>query len=423
MIQLASAQNARHLCIPVILVAILSAALCMPKAAQAHFSYSDPRIIHIAQDGPDRAEILIRMPAPLALLPDDWQGQEETRLPPFGVKSGEEVFLDTQAIKARRPELETLLKRSILIRTEGGYVQTQLEHVRFHADAARPAFGTLKSAQEAVSGPASAPSVAPYFDLTLDVALSIPSGALSRHLYITSALGRNFQVIENFGTVVKLHRHGATETRAMIGVLDVSFPAARTVWQVLGGAALLGAEHIYLGLDHLAIMALIAIAAFHWRDALALATAFTFGHMITLAAGLYGAAPAATWFIPLVELGIAVTIVAGGICIVLRRRHPLGMPSMFVIGLIHGYGFAASASQAVFAGSIDALELTAFAAGLEACQFAIYALVLPVIWLADRALPGLEIAWRKVLAACIAVLAVTTALSRLSDTTTAFGLV
>lgn len=396
----------------------------LPQGANAHFSYSDPRIIHIAENGGDQSIVLIRMPAPLALLPDDWQGQNDTRLPPFGVRNGTDIFLDTDAVENRKAELEKTLNQSLFIWMSGRESEFQIEQFRFWTDTDRPSFGTLKSAKAAFEKVADTDrSDLPYLDLTLDVAFSIPSATLKQDLRVTSDLGKNFQVMDRFGTVVKLHRSDSIETQAMIGVLDVSYPAATNKWIVMRDAALIGAEHIYFGLDHLAIIILIAIAAQSWRQALGLASAFTIGHMITLAAGLYGIAPATIWFIPLVEISIALSIVVAGVFICFQIRHPLSWLALFVIGLVHGYGFAASASQAMFAGQFDFLDLLAFAFGLEACQFAIYAMILPVILLADRLFPMVHDTWRRGVALLIAMFAASATFTRFTETADAFGLV
>ncbi|WP_170402127.1 HupE/UreJ family protein [Ruegeria arenilitoris] len=396
----------------------------LPQGADAHFSYSDPRIIHIAEKGGDQSIVLIRMPAPLALLPDDWQGQNDTRLPPFSVRKGADIFLDEQAVENTGSELRNLLNQSVSVWIDGRKSTTKVEQFRFWADTERPSFGTVKSAKASFEKVARFdPTALPYFDLTVDVALSMPSASLNRDLRLASDLGNNFQVMDRFGTVVKLHRSDSVETQAVIGVLDVSYPAASNKWIVMRDAALIGAEHIYFGLDHLAIIILIAIAAQSWRQALGLASAFTIGHMTTLAAGLYGIAPATIWFIPLVEFSIALSIVVAGAFICFQIRHPLSWLALFVIGLIHGYGFAASASQAMFAGQFDFLELLAFAFGLEACQFAIYAMILPIILLADRQFPMVHDTWRRGVALFIAVFATSATFTRFTETADAFGLV
>lgn len=391
-----------------------------PQSAAAHFSYSDPRIIHVVEGGDDGVVVLMRLPAPLALLPTDWQGQEETRLPPFATRLGGEAVLDADALVQSGAGINTVLGQSLTLWVDGHPIVPTVTDYRFRHDADRPRFGTEKTAFAAFEGQSSPPPI-PYFDATVDVMLSFPGSRLNRSMRLESQLGESFQVIDKFGTVVKLHRATGTETKAIIGVLDLSFPAVTTRLSLLCDAALSGAEHIYRGLDHLALIVLIALAANGWRRALGWASAFTAGHILTLAAGLYGIAPSAIWFIPVIELGIALSIVAAGVAIFLKAHDGFGWVGLFVVGLIHGYGFAASAGTALFAGDFDPVLLLAFAVGLELCQFAIYALVLPLIWLVDRYMPMTTISWQRAVALGIAFSAVSATLLRLSAASGAFA--
>ena len=399
-------------------ITFLIAAFCAPSVAQGHFSQSDPRIIHIVEQDDGAVAILMRMPAPLALLPDDWQGSAERRRPPFASVVAGSAVLDPATLD--NAGLRETLRRSLNVQSGGRSLAPRVQGYRFRSDDDRPRFGTVKTATAALQSPATDAPLA-YFDATLDVILSIPADSLTRDLRLTSGLGENFRILETYGTVVKLHRAGRTETRAVIGVLDVSFPAVTTRAEILRDAALGGAEHIYRGLDHLAIIVLIAVAASGWRQALTWASAFTFGHVVTLAAGLYGIAPSAAWFVPLVELAIVLSIVFAGLAVVLRADRSLGWIGLLIVGLIHGYGFAASASVSLFAGDFDAVVLLAFAAGLELCQFALYALALPLVLMIDRYLPARTMAWRRAAALAIALFAVSSTLPRLTEATAAFA--
>lgn len=400
-----------------ILIATLLAFLT-PHAVRAHFSYSDPRIIHVAESGGDLM-FLMRLPAPLALLPDDWQGQAETRLPPFASAPGGEVLLDPRGLDLSDPALMDALNRLLTVESDGRPVALDVRAIRVHADDARPRFGTLKTAQAALATPAGTEPVR-YFDATLDVLLVAPGG-LGGDIRLATDIGARFEVMERFGTVLKLHRAAGTETHAVLGTVDMHFPATTTRLDRLMQAALSGAEHIYRGPDHLALILLIALASSGWRQALGWASAFTFGHVVTLAAGLYGIAPSAGWFIPLVELGIALSIVVAGLAIFARRSAAFGPVALLIVGLIHGYGFAASASTAMFAGTFDAWMLVAFALGLELCQFALYALLLPIVRLLDRALPDDTSVWRRGLALGVALLALSETWARLELATGAFA--
>ncbi len=406
------------------LLAALFVLFGLSETAHAHFSYSDPRVLHVAEREDGQVIIMIRMPAPLALLPEDWRGTEETRTPPFARKVGDETILDINAVAARDAALRDLLNDGLVFSLNGGPVETRVEEFRFWSDNARPRFGTLKTALAAFEQPVdgSEGTRAPYFDLTLDVLMVAPDAELNRAVRLESQLGRNFQVMEKLGTVTKLHRNDTTETLAGLGLLDASYPKIATKMEILLNAAFIGAEHIYLGLDHLAMIFLIAIAGSNWRQVLGLATSFTLGHIVTLAAGLYGYAPSAAWFVPLVELGIAVSIIAAGIVIFFRRNHTVNWIGLFVIGTIHGYGFAASASEALFAGDFDPLVLAAFALGLEVTQFAVYGLALPLIIYADRNFSEARFEWRRTVAVSIAGLAGIVVVMRLYEASNVFGI-
>lgn len=392
---------------PLLTMGLLILTLCgltLPHRADAHFSYSDPRIVHVSETDSGGMTILVRMPAPLALLPADWQGSADTRLPPFARRSGAAILLDAEALATGANDFHQILKNGLSVWVDGQPQELQVNRTRFWPDSDRPAFGTAKSALKSL-GRTPPDSGLPYFDSTLDVEFLLPDGALDAAIRIESDQGATFRVIEKFGTVVKLYRAGGWETQAMIGVLRADFPGVRTGWQNLAAIALIGAEHIYLGLDHLAMILLIAIAASGWRQALVWASAFTGGHILTLAAGLYGYAPQAGWFIPVIEFLIVSSIVVAGGAIVLRMPHVVSGPVLFVIGLIHGYGFASAADVALFAGDVNAAALAAFALGLELCQLAVYLAILPIIVVLDRTDFASGPRWRRPVALALAAAA------------------
>lgn len=403
-------------------IAVLAAMVLSVQTASAHFlTNANPRIVHVAQSGADEMVILVRMPAPLAFLPGDWAGQDDTRLPPFTMKRDGDLALTPASLSTNDAAVRALLNGSLSLSLSGKPIAMQVTQYRIWVQDARPTFGTLNSALAAFEKPYDSDSETPlaYYDLTLDIMITVPSGDLSQEVRLESALGQNFRVTERLGNVAKLYRAQGVETKAMRGILDVSFPAFQTRSDILLDAGRTGAEHIYRGLDHLALILLIAISASGWRSALVMASAFTLGHLITLTAGLYGVAPNAAWFVPLVEVAITVSIVVAGIAVCLWKNRAFGWTGLFVIGLIHGYGFASSASEAMFAGQFDALTLIAFAIGLELCQFAIYALVLPMILLTDR-ITAQPAPWRMTVALGIAASAMIVTGLRVIDASSAF---
>jgi hypothetical protein len=178
----------------------------------------------------------------------------------------------------------------------------------------------------------------------------------------------------------------------------------------LGTFIQLGFRHITNldALDH--ILFLLALAAIYrprdWRDALAVVSAFTVGHSITLALAVTGALVLPTSWI---EFLIPVTIVATGaenILVRERGRAPLHgrYRPLFaaVFGLIHGAGFANSL-RSLFSGSI-ATPLFGFNVGIELGQIVVLVGIAVLLVAVDGLLAG-RTQWRVVGLSTVVVLA------------------
>src|SRR4029453_3433651 len=81
-------------------------------------------------------------------------------------------------------------------------------------------------------------------------------------------------------------------------------------WQQAGlRFVTLGFFHILDGTDHLLFLVCLVIPFRRFRSLVAVVTAFTVAHSITLFASAYNLAPDALWFPPLIETLIATSIV------------------------------------------------------------------------------------------------------------------
>jgi len=130
-----------------------------------------------------------------------------------------------------------------------------------------------------------------------------------------------------------------------------------------------GFGHILGGWDHLLFLFCLALGRSRWRDLFWLASCFTVAHSITLIATALGLFPDRLWFGPLVEFLIAVSIVLMAAENVLKVPDRWRMALVFFFGLIHGFGFAFSLSDALqFSGSHLLTALFAFNLGVEAGQ-------------------------------------------------------
>lgn len=197
-----------------------------------------------------------------------------------------------------------------------------------------------------------------------------------------------------------------------------SEPAARGLG--LGAGLALGVEHVLSGFDHLAFLAALCVGASGVAGILAMATAFTVAHSLTLVAAALGyLVPDPGAIEPLIGLSIALVaaenllsrdasaararglsaalialaiLAACGIGSVpaltllglallvpatLRlaaRRHALGRGAVaFLFGLIHGFGFAAVLGEARLEGRALLTALLGFNLGVEVGQVLVVA--------------------------------------------------
>ena len=186
----------------------------------------------------------------------------------------------------------------------------------------------------------------------------------------------------------------------------------------------LGFFHILDGTDHLLFLVCLVIPFRRLRSLVAVVTAFTVAHSITLIASAYNFAPDALWFPPLIETLIATSIVYMALENIvfasvqkpqsspgtgLRRqtdptvtvRQAPGTPTLAMIwsegglkrrwlvtfgfGLVHGFGFSFALRQTLqFAGSHLLTSLLSFNVGVELGQLLVLVLLIPTLDLLFR---------------------------------------
>ncbi len=156
-------------------------------------------------------------------------------------------------------------------------------------------------------------------------------------------------------------------------------------YQAASGFVLLGIEHILSGMDHLLFLFCLIIPYRSFRGLIAVITAFTIAHSITLIGTAYGMAPVGRWFPPFVETAIAMSIVYMALENIvgsdLRRRWVI----TGVFGLVHGFGFSYAMKDSLqFAGNHLLLSLLSFNIGIEIGQLAVLSVMLAALWLLRR---------------------------------------
>ena len=168
--------------------------------------------------------------------------------------------------------------------------------------------------------------------------------------------------------------------------LDPSWRQA--AWQFIK----LGFFHILDGTDHLLFLGCLVIPFRRFRPLVAIVTAFTVAHSITLIASAYNLAPDALWFPPLIETLIATSIVYMALenIVFAAERQPESAVRRrwlvtFGFGLVHGFGFSFALRQTLqFAGSHLLASLLSFNVGVELGQLLVLALLIPALGLLFR---------------------------------------
>jgi hypothetical protein len=146
------------------------------------------------------------------------------------------------------------------------------------------------------------------------------------------------------------------------------------------GFVKLGFGHILSGLDHLLFVLCLVIPFRRIRPVVAMVTAFTVAHSITLLASAAGFAPDALWFPPLIEVLIAASIVYMALENIVGAKLERRWLVAFGFGLVHGFGFSFALRESLqFAGAHLATSLVSFNMGVELGQLVVLALAVPAL--------------------------------------------
>lgn len=147
-----------------------------------------------------------------------------------------------------------------------------------------------------------------------------------------------------------------------------------------------GFFHILDGIDHLLFLFALVIPFRRVRPLVAVVTAFTVAHSITLIASAFDMAPSALWFPPLIETLIALSIVYMAVENITGAHLERRWIVTFGFGLVHGFGFSFALRESLqFAGAHLLTSLLAFNVGVELGQLLVLLVTLPVIaWVLGR---------------------------------------
>lgn len=283
-----------------------------------------------------------------------------------------EIGADRLTLTFAREELAARFPAERLGEARDLLAAATLERVELSVDGRPCALGAPEIREVSGGEPAPGADPARLDGVALSAPLRCPAGQEGRY---TAAF---------LDTLEQGHRHVVTARGAPVAVLErgeptATFRGASDRWAVARRFLVLGVEHIVTGYDHLLFLGGLLLVADRLRSMLLIVTGFTLAHSITLSAAALGwlALPAAV-----VEPAIAATIVFVGLENLLRPSARRRMALTFVLGLVHGFGFASLLAGIGLPRDALLLALLCFNGGVELGQAAVAALVLPaLLWL------------------------------------------
>jgi hypothetical protein len=351
--------------------ALVAALLFTPGLLSAHDIPNDVTVQAFLKPSGDRLHLLVRVPLK-AMRDVDFPAR------------GKEGFLDIEGTGPLLPDAATLWISNFINLYENHTVlpKPRVVETRLALPSDR-SFTSYEAAMAHLAGPKLDTDV--FWDqVMLDVLFEYPiQSDRSRFSIEPGGLNRlGLNVVTVLSYVLP---NGAI--RAFEFTSDPGLVRLDPQWyQAAGRFVELGFKHILDGTDHLLFLFCLVIPFRRFRALIPVVTAFTVAHSITLIASAYNLAPDASWFPPLIETLIAVSIVymaleniVGGATV--KRRWMIA----FGFGLVHGFGFSFALRQTLqLAGSHMLTSLLSFNIGVELGQLLVLAMLIPALELLFR---------------------------------------
>ena len=384
--------------------------LAAPQTA-AHFLLNlNVRIFHVEHRA-DGVDLLVRTPMPYLVAdkvgPDSGQGLPEPA--PFTtnrIEQGQLVhYIDWAQVREDALGLGAILATSLSVTANDRVLPIEAVAVRIHRVASEPGFATLEEAQAVFAVPFEATVEESLYagDAVVDVHLRIPAAEALGQFQIASDLNPDLPDQDQTANVLLNHWPGNSQVFRARGLMTEPIEVSRSRLAAFRTFVVEGIRHILEGLDHvLFVVCLVAgatgLAGLLWRI-----TGFTLGHSITLALGMFGFVPSGAWFVPAIELIIALTILYAAILVFRASSRTSGNLTIFsitgLIGLIHGLGFSFVLQHILKVTSPDIWQsLLAFNIGIEVGQLLLVLVIGAVILIAGKIGPAAERIVRRTLA-------------------------
>jgi hypothetical protein len=339
--------------------------LALPASPLAHEIPARVRVLAFVKPESGRLRLLVRVPL---------ESMRDMKLP---LRGPGYLVLDRADTLLRDAARIWIADYVQLYENDRRLTDTRLVAARVSLPSDR-SFTEYESALASVNGPAlPAETDLPWQQAMLDVLIDYPIRDPQSRFSIHPALSH---LGVRTSTVLRFLPPGGSERAFEYpgdpGLVHLDPSWFQSAWRFVAR----GFSHILSGFDHLLFIFCLVIPFRRVRPLIAIVTAFTVAHTITLVASALGFAPRALWFPPLIELLIAVSIVYMALENIVGPKLQRRWLVAFAFGLVHGFGFSFALRESLqFAGTHLVTALVAFNTGVELGQLLVLAVLIPAL--------------------------------------------
>ena len=375
----------------------LTIALVISSVAVAHFKLNlNIRIIHVDHQA-DGLAVYMRLPMPYLVADLAGEVREDGSRDPAPYTTNELVdgewmhYVDYDAVEQDPTGLGNLAASGHAITSGQATFPFEVIAVRVYRGISQPPFSTLEEAERAFRdrGQETA-SPSPFVgDSVVDVLIHYRSADSVSSYSLTSSLDPGLEGQEDTANIIVDYAGDAPAVFRVRGLLHEPVVISNSIWKAAKTFIVEGVRHILTGYDHVLFVVCLVlgatlISALAWR-----VTGFTIGHSVTLTLGFFGYVPQAAWFIPLIETGVALSIILAALMAL--NSHPIkasaksGFVLTTLVGMVHGLGFSFVLQEILSVTSSNIwLSLLSFNVGVEIGQLGIVLLLWPLLYLIGK---------------------------------------
>jgi hydrogenase/urease accessory protein HupE len=369
--------------------------------ATAHFKLNlNVRILHVEHVA-DGLNLYMRLPMPY-LVADLLGEAEGDALPdpaPYTSNALEQDqlvhYVDVGQLRPSANGLGLLAMQGLTLTVDNKVINGKVTSTHIYKNGTQPGFSTLDEARLAFQEKQLLTEFEQNVyvgDTTVDVLLHYSSEDAIYEYTLSSKLDPGLPDQDETANLVLDYSPGSVQVFRARGLLHEPIVVSRSALDAVVTFIKEGVNHILEGIDHVLFVICLVLGAMHLRPLFWRVTGFTIGHSITLSLGFFGFVPTATWFVPAVETGIALSIIYVAIVAIVpalqQKKNEWTIVTVTgLIGLLHGLGFSFVLQHILQVTSPNIWQsLLAFNLGVEIGQLLIVLITWCVLY--AIALPG-----------------------------------